>query len=183
MLKSGVISGNKQTGVECWFSGERPEVERVHFTPPATVNWLGCRSSAASWSNDAYFPLFMAAREEGALVRTCLLQRMPINALFPPQVMTTWAIKDERVCSTPPSRCILVRLQSEPRRAISRYFWWYFCGRYGQKWAHRDCVAAFALPISNDVEAHVGKSLFSHAGDCEINSQPRGKNNGESWMA
>lgn len=48
----------------------------------------------------------------------------------------------------------------------------------GQKWPFHDCVAAFALPISSDVEAHVGEMLFSHAGDGEINSQLRGKNNG-----
>lgn len=45
----------------------------------------------------------MAAEEEGARAHACLLQRMPINALSPPQVMTTWAIKDKRVCNTPTS--------------------------------------------------------------------------------
>lgn len=74
----------------------------------------------------------MAAEEEGARAHACLLQRMPINALFPPQVMTTWAIKDKRVCNTPPSRSILALLQSEPTHTISRNVWCYYQNIYSK---------------------------------------------------
>lgn len=67
-----------------------------------------------------------------ARAHACLLQRMPINALFPPQVMTTWAIKDKRVCNTPPSRSILALLQSEPTHTIGRNVWCYYQNIYSK---------------------------------------------------
>lgn len=60
----------------------------------------------------------MAAKEEGARAHACLLQRMPINALFPPSGNDHLSYQ-RQVClqhppAPPPSRSILALLQSEP---------------------------------------------------------------------